>query len=110
MRRTVLIGVFALAVLLATSVSSSYGQGSIANPLGRVLFTINLPYEVDAAGVLIPPGEYVVRDMRVQSQNLLSISCKDEFEAVALIHTTRRPLLAARPEAREPKLVFEGEN
>src|SRR5438552_2039524 len=110
MRRTVLFGVFALAVMITCSGLSAYGQGSVASPLRRVLFTINLPYEVDAAGVLIPPGDYVIRDMGVQSQNLLSISCRDEFEAVALLHTTRRPLLAGRDEIKDPKLVFDEEN
>ena len=111
MRRTVIFGIFALAVMTAFSALSAYGQGSVAYPLGgRVLFTINLPYEVDAAGVLIPPGEYVIRDMGVPSQNLLSISCRDQFEAVALLHTVRRPLIAGREEADNPKLVFNEEN
>src|SRR5689334_12411266 len=82
-------------------------QGSISNPLGRVLFSLNLAYEIDAAGVTIPPGEYVVRDMGLGSQNLLSISCPYEFESVALLHTTRRQLVYGREDVLCPRLVFE---
>ncbi|MEW6732367.1 MAG: hypothetical protein AB1489_13650 [Acidobacteriota bacterium] len=110
MRRIVLFGSLVLAIMLVWHIPNAYGQGSVHNPLGRALFTINLPYEIDAAGVTIPPGEYVIRDMGVKSQNLLSISCRDEFESIALLHTVRRQLVAGRQDTKYPKLVFDEEN
>lgn len=110
MIRISILGLMAFALLLSCNVLAVKAQGTINNPLGRVLFRIDLPNEIDAAGVTIPAGEYVVRDMGVASQNLLSLSYPDQLKPIVLVQTTRRQLVAGREEVLKPALVFEDEH
>src|SRR5215831_2798983 len=77
------------AVLIATAmVSTAFAQGPIQK---RIDFNINVPYEVQMGGYLLPAGDYVLRQVSANDLNLFALYPGRHMmhSPVAMIRTTR---------------------
>ena len=80
--------VIAAALLAASTCGTIFAQGPIQK---RIDFNINVPYQVQMGGYMLPAGDYVLRQVSANDLNLFALySGKYMMHSpVAMIRTTR---------------------
>src|ERR1051326_5291545 len=72
----------------------------------KVYFNIHVPYTVKAGEILVPPGEYALRDLGIAPTAILALSHRGESAPVAILYTVRidRRLIDWKD---QPRVVFD---
>ena len=81
-------GAVAAILVMVGMVSTAFGQGPIQK---RIDFNINVPFEVQIGGYLLPAGDYVLRQVSANDLNLFALYPGRHMmhSPVAMIRTTR---------------------
>jgi hypothetical protein len=81
-------GAVATILLFAASISTAFAQGPIQK---RIDFNINVPYELQVGGYLLPAGDYVLRQVSANDLNLFALYPGKYMmhSPVAMIRTVR---------------------
>jgi hypothetical protein len=75
----------------------------------KVYFTFNVPYTVKAGEIIVPPGNYAIRDLGIAPSAILALSERGKTHPIAIMYTVRidRRLVSWTD---QPRVVFDTEH
>jgi len=78
---------FATALLLGIAVAPAFAQGPTQE---RIHFTMSVPFELKKSNIVLPPGDYLLFQIREKDRTLFGLYERDLTHApIALISTIR---------------------
>jgi hypothetical protein len=79
---------FLLSALLTTFVFCGLARADYPART-KIYFTFHTPFTVKAGEVLVPPGDYAIRDLGISPNAVLSLTEKGKTEPLAILYAVR---------------------